>query len=782
MSLSGLLSLLLAIVATLLLALYLMQRRELRGVGEINRQIDDALAGAGGEPARVYLQTDEPELQQLAQGVNRLLVQRADSPPTVPDSSALFRELADRSYEVVLVHRDVILFANQHFAHLLGVDRDALNGRALPDLVAPEFTDFVAATLIRRLEDERAPERFEVEMVGFQAQISRLELSVRRIDYEGEPALLVTGVEIVQTTQVKALNEPSYAQQGVGTGLFETLEAAAPAQTLALESLSEAILTTDALGAIDYLNPAAEQLLGTDSTRAKGKALGMVVATVDEANRRALIDPVTQSLTSGVPINYSRRPVVVARPSGEERTIEVSSSPMRSSDGDIVGAVVLLHDITELRGATRQLSYQATHDALTGLVNRREFERRLDEALTTARRGDGMHVLCFLDLDRFKPVNDTGGHLAGDALLRDIARLLRARVRDSDTVARIGGDEFALLLAGCPLDKARQIADDVCRAVSEHRFVWKDRVYQIGVSIGVLELSRDSSSVEEALAAADSACYLAKKQGSGQVSVYSARDEASARSSGEIQWLQRLQTALRDNRFELNTQPIIPVSAAIHGGPAMEVLVRLQDEKGRDIAPSEFLKAAERYRLMGEIDRWVIQNTFNAIVSQALDVPPGRSVSINISGQTLGDTQFLEFVVDCFDRSGVAPAQICFEMTESAVVSNIDHARRFVGVLHGMGCRFALDDFGSGVGSFSNLRNLPLDYLKIDGSFMRNLARDSVDQAMVAAMIKLARTLNFQIIAEQVEDNAALAMARELGVDFVQGFVIAHPQRLRLVA
>jgi len=263
--------------------------------------------------------------------------------------------------------------------------------------------------------------------------------------------------------------------------------------------------------------------------------------------------------------------------------------------------------------------------------------------------------------------------------------------------------------------------------------------------------------------------------------VYSARDEALARHSGEIQWLQRLQGALRENRFRLYQQVIVPAHGE-DGGPAMEVFVRLQDETGHELPPSEFMRAAERYRLMGLVDRWVVQTTFAALGRGALAVPANRSVAINISGQTLADVQFLEFVVECFDSSGVTPGQVCFEISESAVLANLDHARRFVGVLHGMGCQFALDDFGSGIGSFSNLKNLPLDYLKIDGSFMRNLARDTVNQAMVTAMIKLARTLNFKVIAEQVEDTAAVEMARRMGVDYLQGYAIGRPQPLQLAA
>ena len=786
MSLLGLLCLLLAIAATLLGVLYWMQRREMSGVEHVNDQLERILAPPGMPSGRIYLQSDEPRLQGLTQSLNRLLVRvgeapAAAAPPASQSGAALFAELADRSHEAVLVHRQGILFANRHFATLVGIEREQLAGRPLAELVAPEFTDLVATSVKRRLADETAPERFEVEIVGFQAQVSRLELSLRRIDYEGAPALLITGVEIVQTSTVRALTEPTYAQELAATGMFAALQPS-NASDLALDCLAEAVVTTDVQGDVAYLNPAAERLLRTDRRAARGKSLGALVDIVDESDRRTLLDPVQQALTGNAAVYLGRRAIPLRRADAEDRVVEVSASPLRRDSTGTAGAVIVLHDVTEQRGTARQLSYQATHDALTGLVNRREFERRLEDAVDTARRGDSTHILCYLDLDSFKQVNDTSGHQAGDRLLRDVARLLRDAVRDSDTVARLGGDEFAMLLIGCPLDKARQIADDVCRKVAEHRFVHKDRIFQIGVSVGIVELARESGSVEDVLAAADSACYVAKKQGTGHVSIYSARDEAAARSSGEIHWLQQLQASIRADRFELATQSIVPVSPGTRAGPAMEVFVRLRDEEGRALEPREFVRAAERYRLMGVIDRWVVQRTLDAITAGTLVVPAGRCVAINISAQTLADMQFLEFVVDSFDRTGVAPGQVCFELSETAVVANLEHARRFVGVLHGMGCRFALDDFGSGVGSFSNLKNLPLDYLKIDGAFTRNLGTDTVNQAMVAAMIQLARTLNFQVIAEQVEDAAALDAARRLGVDFIQGFVISRPQPLALAA
>jgi EAL domain-containing protein (putative c-di-GMP-specific phosphodiesterase class I) len=358
-------------------------------------------------------------------------------------------------------------------------------------------------------------------------------------------------------------------------------------------------------------------------------------------------------------------------------------------------------------------------------------------------------------------------------------------VRDSDTVGRLGGDEFGLILSGCPLEKATQIAEDVVRKVHDYRFVWKDKIFTIGVSVGLVEISRESGTMEEVMGAADSACYVAKRQnGMGNhVHVYSARDEAVARQRGEIHWLQKLQTALKEHQFELLAQPIVAVlPSSRDDGPALEVFLRLRDEHVPEgISPVEFLRAAERYRLMVDVDRWVVQTALTALGRGGIRLPEGRSLAINLSGQTLADPAFLEFVVECLDQTGVLPQQVCFEVTENAVTANIDHARRFIGVLHGMGCRFAMDDFGRGLSSFGNLKLLAIDYLKIDGSFIRNLASDNVNQAMVSAMVKLAKTLNFQIIAEQVEDAASLDAARRMGVDFVQGFEVARPQPLARV-
>ena len=766
MSILGLLCLFFALIAALFLVLYGLARRDLKSLEQLSQQLQRIAIG-GRLPGRVELESDKPEVAALVTAVNHLLTRTGPGGHDVAQAPRLFADLGERIHEAVLVHSEVILYANRQFASFVGVDRVELIGRRLGDLVPPEYSELVSENVRRRLAGESAAERYEIDMVGLQGQMSRLEIASTVVDYDKGNALLITGVEIIPTQTTPALRLGG--------------EATPTPQQLALNSLAEAIIATDERGRITFMNPAAERLTGSEAAQATGKLLEEIISLVDESDRRLLADPVHQALTSGAPVTLGRRALLLSRSTGGERSIELSASPVRNDANEVVGAALLLHDVTELRGLARQMSYQATHDALTGLVNRREFERRLEEAIDSGQRGDGQHVLCYLDLDRFKLVNDTSGHLAGDSMLREVAKLLRDAVRDSDTVARLGGDEFGMLLIGCPLEKARQIADDVCRSVGDYRFVWKDRIFNIGVSIGLLEISRESGTLEELMAAADTACYVAKKQGSGRVAVYSARDEALARHSGEIQWLQRLQGALKENRFQLYHQIIVPTHGT-DGGPAMEVLLRLRDENGQELPPAEFMRAAERYRLMGLVDRWVVQTTFAALGRGALLLQPDRSVAINISGQTLGDLQFLEFVVECLDSTGVSPAQICFEITESAVVANLEHARRFIGVLHGMGCQFALDDFGSGVGSFSNLKNLPLDYLKIDGSFIRNLARDTVNQAMVTAMIKLARTLNFKVIAEQVEDSAALEAARRMGVDYLQGYAIGRPQPLQFAA
>jgi len=750
-----------ALLAVGLTVVFVGKRRQEHAVGEFSDQLRQ-LTSASSAVARIDIEGKPESLERLAAALNLLLESVEQRGADLHGREQLFQRLVETVHYAVLVHRQRISFANSRFLALLGLTAPDVVGRHLSDFVGPEYVELVDNNLRRRLNAEPAAERYEVELVGAHGEVTRVELSSALIDSDGEAALLLTALEM--------LPEASTPPSGW---------AARSRAVATLDAMGESVVTVDAGGRIDYINAAAGALLGQRLDQVVGKSFPDVASLVDEADRRSLGDPVRMALTAGGRLSMGRRAVLVPANGGIERSVELSVSPLKSETGEAMGLVLVLHDTSELRGLTRQMTYQASHDALTGLVNRREFERRLQEALDLAQTGDTAHALCYLDLDRFKVVNDTCGHTAGDNMLREVASIIKEAVRDSDTVGRIGGDEFALLLVGCPLEKARQIADDVVRSVNDYRFVWKDKIFNIGVSIGIVEIGSGGGAIEDLMNSADSACYVAKKQGGMHVHVYSAREEASARHNGEIHWLQKLQGALRDNKFELYFQPIVHAQAGGVRGPAIEVFVRMEGEDGQPAAPpAEFIRAAERYRLMPFVDRWVVQAVLSALGRGGLRVPVGRSVAINIAGQTLGDSEFLEFVVECFDHTGASPVDICFEVTEGSVVANLDHARRFIAVLHGMGCEFALDDFGSGLSSFSTLKTLPIDYLKIDGSFIRNLAEDTVNQAMVTAMIELSHSLNFRIVAEQVEDQLSLDAVKRMGIDFVQGWVIARPQPL----
>jgi diguanylate cyclase (GGDEF)-like protein/PAS domain S-box-containing protein len=750
-----------AILAVGIAVPFLWKRRHERAVNDFSSQIQ-YLINEGGAAGRIAQSREPGALGKLGAAVNNLLDDLEQRGAQLQDREQLFQRLVETVHDAVLVHRKAILFANARFLSLLGMKSADVVGRPLTEFVAPEYVELVENNLRRRLAGESAAERYEIELMDRQGQVTRVELSSTLIDSAGEPALLLTALEMMP-------------------GAIPTEVSQKPRAMATLDAMGESVITVDAEGRIDYINHSAELLLSQQVNQVLGKTFADVASLVDENDRRKLDDPVQKALGSTGRVTAARRAVLVPASGGNERYVEISVTPLQLEGKDSSGLVLVLHDTSELRGLTRQMTYQASHDALTGLVNRREFERRLQEALDSAQTGDAGHALCYLDLDHFKVVNDTCGHTAGDNMLREIASLIKDTVRDSDTVGRIGGDEFALLLVGCPLEKARQIADNVVRSVNDYRFVWKDKIFNVGVSIGLVEIGRDSGTIEDIMNSADSACYVAKKQGGLHVHVYSAREEANARHSGEIQWLLKLQGALRDNKFELYYQPIVHARAGGMSGPALEVFVRLAGEGGQPAAPpAEFIRAAERYRLMPHVDRWVVQAVLSALGRGGLKLPPGRSVAINIAGQTLGDAEFLEFVVDCFDHTGANPGDICFEVTEASVVANLDHAQRFLGVLHGMGCEFALDNFGRGLSSFSTLKTLPMDYLKIDGSFIKNLAGDAVNQAMVAAMIELSRSLNFRVVAEHVEDQWALDTVTGMGIDFVQGFMVGRPQPLSM--
>lgn len=751
----------LAIIAAVVIGI--SQRRLMRRVTRLNDEMLEASRDAS--VGRRMTVPNDPAAGQLADNVNRLFDALGERDEKIQGRDRLFIDFARTLPEIVIIHDDRILLANESAASLVGLEAAQLVGREIADLVKPAYRALFRKTVATRLAGENAPRRIEMQLINGNQTGLWVEAQSSDIEFHGKRAILTVARDISHRKSLEVSLSRSKRQA-----------------QYTLESIAEGVITTDNDGRIDYMNLAAEALIGSNRDDAAGHRVGELFTLVDDADRKPLGDPVERCLAMRRRVNMGRHAVMISGDGEHERSVEITASPVRGPSNSISGTVVVFHDVSELRGLTRKMSYQATHDPLTGLINRREFERRLDEAMDTAHSEEAVHIVFYMDLDRFKAVNDSCGHLAGDNMLREVAALIKEQVRDSDFVGRLGGDEFGALLIGCPIDKARQIATDICNAVADYRFVWKDKIFNIGISVGLVEISHASGTLQDVMSAADSACYMAKQQGRGQVHVYSARDEAVARERGDIQWLRQLQTALHEDRFELAVQPIIAMSGKADSGPSVEVLIRLNAGQNRATNSAEFLRAAERYQLMPQIDRWVINASLAAVSSGEIRLPANRSCAINLSSQTLGDEAFLGFVVDSLDRSAVAPSSVCFEVTEAAILSNVQHAQRFIEVLHGIGCAFSLDDFGSGLGSFSSLKHLPIDYLKIDGTYTRNLRSDLVNQEMVAAMVKLARTMQFRVIAEQVENQEDFDWLRDIGVDFVQGYFVERPSLLGMPA
>jgi two-component system CheB/CheR fusion protein len=467
----------------------------------------------------------------------------------------------------------------------------------------------------------------------------------------------------------------------------------------------------------------------------------------------------------------------IVLPDGAIRFLHAAAQLEHDADGQPMRLIGTDQDITESHELSQQLTYQASHDALTGLINRREFEQRLERVLRTARAEDAEHALCYLDLDQFKVINDTCGHVAGDELLRQLGALLTERVRKRDTLARLGGDEFGVLLERCSLGQARRVSNALRKVIEGFRFLWEKKTFRVGVSIGVVLITKDSETTTNILKEADSACYAAKDEGRNRVHVYRADDAELAKRQGEMQWVARIQRGLEEERFHLDVQPITPVNGTADGG-YYELLLRMKDEEGQVVPPGVFLAVAERYNLSTKLDHWVIATAFEWLTQHSQQLERLFLCSINLSGHSLGDEKFLEFVNRQFNETKLPPQKICFEVTETAAIANLASAARFIKVLKQRGCRFALDDFGSGLSSFAYLKNLPVDFLKIDGVFVKDIIGDPIALAMVNSINDIGHVMGKQTIAEFVENDAILKRLQEVGVDYAQGNYIGRPRPL----
>jgi diguanylate cyclase (GGDEF)-like protein/PAS domain S-box-containing protein len=622
---------------------------------------------------------------------------------------------------------------------------------------------------VNPIDRERVFARLEAE--GF---VKNFEYRLRRKD----------GTEIVVLENSRAIHDENgdvVAHEGTITDITErklaetrVFEEKERAQ-VTLQSIGDGVITTDAEGNVDYINPVAQDLTGWEIRNGRGKPIDDIMTIVNSNTRASVENPVMRCLKEGRVISLAENSVLVTK-TGSEVPVQDSAAPIRDRIGNIVGAVMVFHDVSRESRLFRQLSYQASHDAVTGLINRREFENRLVAALeATHENNEQTHALLYLDLDQFNVVNDTFGHTAGDELLLRISELVQDNIRSTDVLARLGGDEFGILLERCSRDLAMEVAETVRSAIEDYRFEWQDAFTSVRCSMGVVMVTHESPNVATIMSSADVACYSAKDMGRNQIHLYQDSD-ASLRHE-EMKWVTRITSAVEENRLELFFQPIIGIGKDTSKSRGhYELLLRMRDEHGKLVMPDMFIPAAERYNLMSKLDRWVIHEALTELADRTPDADTARfTIAINLSGTSLSEDRFLEYVIDELEKQKLPADAICFEITETAAISNLSRVIHFMQVLKKLGCKFSLDDFGSGLSSFTYLKNLPVDYLKIDGQFIHNVAEDSVDESMVMAINQVGKAMGIETIAERVESKKVLDKLSELGVEFAQGYYIARP-------
>jgi diguanylate cyclase (GGDEF)-like protein/PAS domain S-box-containing protein len=617
-------------------------------------------------------------------------------------------------------------------------------------------------TLLEQIIPENSTvEAFELEQefptIGWRAML----LNARRLQRTNNTPLILLAIEDIT------------ARKRAEEALIEAKELI----EVTLHSIGDAVITTDPEGVVRYLNPVAEKLTGWRAQEAQGQSLHTVFRIIREEDREPVSNLVARCIKEDKVVGLVNHTILISR-NGQEYAIKDSVAPIRSPDGKLLGVVMVFTDITETRRLAKQMAHQASHDSLTGLLNRREFERRLQRTLETARKDRIEHTLCYLDLDQFKVINDTCGHVAGDELLCQLASALHDKVRTRDTLARLGGDEFGVLLEHCHLEEGMRVANALRDAVQGFRFDWEGKSFRIGVSIGITPITEATESVASVLSQADSACYAAKDRGRNRIHVFTLEDTELVRRSGEMEWVRQINQALEEKRFRLFCQPIAAIEPGRDEKGHYEILLRMINEEGTLVLPAEFFPAAERYHLASKLDQWVITTAFDWLHDHPHLLDHLSVCSINQSGHSLGDAAFLEYLNREFERTGIPGNKICFEITETAAISNFASAGRLIADLKKRGCQFALDDFGSGLCSFAYLRALPVDFLKIDGAFVKDIVDDPIDLAMVKSINDMGHVLGKRTIAECVENQAILAKVREIGVDYAQGYGISAPRPL----
>ncbi|PBS11520.1 GGDEF domain-containing protein [Lysobacteraceae bacterium NML93-0792] len=679
----------------------------------------------------------------------------------VPDPPAPFRPdrtQVERLYgtlwetttdAVLILDTDsVIVAANPASDAVLGYRPEALVGRNLDVLQHAHHREAHRAGMRRYLTSGvRTLDWRATETVAVRADGSDVPVDIAFADIEIEGTRLFVGF-------FRDISARKQAEQALS-------DERERAQTT-LRSIADGVVTVDPGGVVTFINAAAEQLTGWSSAEALGRNCSQVLHLAeDDQAVQALVD---LAMAGGAPRQLGDRALLVRR-DGDVFSVEGSFAPLLDRGARPAGVVIAFRDVSAARRMAAQLRHQARHDHLTGLVNRIEFDRRLRAALRSAGAQHTPHTLLYLDLDQFKIVNDTCGHTAGDDLLRQLSAVLRTVLGPRDVLARLGGDEFGVLLEDSTPATSRATAEALRRAAADLRFGWHGTSFPVTLSIGQVDFADAGMTPIELLGAADAACYVAKEQGRNRIYAYRPEDEVIARRHGEMEWIGRLNRALEENRLQLHAQPI----HSLHDGRVLhsEVLLRLRDVDGSCVLPMAFIPAAERYGLMPTLDRWVIRSVLARLADPA--EAADRVYAINLSGASLGDESLAAYVREAFDEAGVDPARVCFEITETAAVGNLAQASALMAELRSLGCTFALDDFGSGMSSSAYLKHLPLDYLKIDGGFVRDLLVDPIDQAMVEAINHIGHVMGLKTIAEFAEDAHILARLREIGVDYAQG-------------
>ncbi|MFW2438132.1 MAG: EAL domain-containing protein, partial [Arenicellales bacterium] len=522
---------------------------------------------------------------------------------------------------------------------------------------------------------------------------------------------------------------------------------------------------------------------GLDAKNLHGKEISTAFQLRFDDGKTVMQIPVNAAIHEDTDKKHAplRGTCILIHLSGKKLNVRYNVAPILDRKGTVMGSVIVLHDITDTLTLTEKLSYQATHDSLTGLFNRAEFDHRIHLLLNQLQtsKTNIKHALLYMDLDQFKIVNDSCGHMAGDQLLRHISERLQKRLSDSGTLARLGGDEFGVLVENCNRISAHDVADELRKEVENFRFQWLEKTFGLGISIGVVMIDKNSESPDLLLSMADRACYAAKDTGRNKICMYQPNDIEMVRRNRDTKWVSRLRKSLETNSLLLSQQAIVPIASSQNPGSMFEILVGLENDEGERIPAGTFLAAAERYSLMPQMDRWVIENIFKWLSRNPQQLQQLETCMINLSGQTLNDDAITSYIMACMEKAAVPAKKICFEITETSAISNLAKTSRLMRNLKAEGCRFALDDFGSGMSSYAYLKHLPVDYIKIDGIFIRDLANDPIDLALVHSINEIAHILDKQTIAEYVENDDILNKLREIGVDYAQGFGIAYPATIK---